>query len=268
MLFPTRKAGEACRLFIADRSSKVGPTVHARLIQLHVSPEKDASNGIVVDAQTIDPTVPFSDLFIILVPSESFSFAKEFWQHTGMGISSRLADHLLSILLPTESPNLPPQPPPSKIIGKVANKHYSAKRLSISPPSSPVSHIPVDDFTLDHNTYLEERYGRNLPHNAASSAKRALRRRIAGVLVKCPHAKRDCISDENAVLGPSSRGVSSVSESDVFLYPGGMNAIWNAHQMLLHTRPEAKSVCFGFVRSFFQYTLRIDTVPAFLIRTL
>jgi cystathionine gamma-synthase len=274
ILLPSQKAGESCRSFIADRSSKLGTPVNARLIQLHVSAEKGVSPGILVDPQPSDvtgPTVPFSDLFIILVAAESFSLAKEFWQHTGMGISSRLADHFLS-LLPAEGQRNQ-TPPTNKVIGKVANRHYSAKpkRQSLSPPASPVTPQVIEDLTVDHSTYLEERYGRNLPLKAAPEAKRALRRRIAGVIRQdpspdCPDG--DCAGNEDLIVGPSSRGVPDVTENDVFLYPGGMNAIWNAHQLLLSTRPPAKAVCFGFAFSFPIRNLHTHFVADFPTQTL
>jgi cystathionine gamma-synthase len=96
--------------------------------------------------------------------------------------------------------------------------------------------------------YLEERYGRNLPIGSAAAAKHAMRRRIAGVLVR--DSPEDCsgkphAEGENAEIGPSSRGVMDVTENDVYLYPTGMTAIWNAHHLATMTRPAAKSVCFG-----------------------
>jgi cystathionine gamma-synthase len=92
--------------------------------------------------------------------------------------------------------------------------------------------------------YLEQRYGRNLDIAAAELAKGALRRRIAGVLVR----------DESAACGEvevaqSVRGVA-VTEHDVFLFPTGMSAIWSAHQLALDVRgAKKKSVCFGCVPS-------------------
>jgi len=93
---------------------------------------------------------------------------------------------------------------------------------------------------------LEERYGRNLPVEAAASAKRAMRRRIAGVLVHDTPNHWSHAGEQSAELGPSTRGVKEVSEEDVFLYPTGMSAIFSAHQLALGVMPSAKSICFGF----------------------
>jgi cystathionine gamma-synthase len=185
--------------------------------------------------------------------------AKLFWQHTGMGISSRLAEHCLS-MLPEESSIRPG--PPSPPIGRSTqgrNKHYSA-RGSISSPkctgrnvfATQQASLP-EDLSRDQSVYLEERYGRNLPVGSAAAAKHALRRRIAGVLVR--DSPEDCsgkpyAGGEDAEIGPSSRGVTNVTENDVYLFATGMTAIWHAHHVALVTRPEAKSICFGYVIHF------------------
>lgn len=143
---------------------------------------------------------------------------------------------------------------------KGGNRHYSNKSISKSngTSKSPVipSQIPAvaaaaETLTKDHSVYLEERYGRNLALGSASAAKRAMRRRIAGVLLKdTPTSNSDLpaqdADEEGVEIGPSTRGVESVSEDDVYLYPTGMSAIWSAHHLARMTRPEAKSICFGF----------------------
>ncbi|KZP03318.1 PLP-dependent transferase, partial [Athelia psychrophila] len=40
-----------------------------------------------------------------------------------------------------------------------------------------------------------------------------------------------------------------VNLDDVFIYPTGMCAVWNAHNVASKARPTAKSVCFGYVLS-------------------
>jgi len=49
-------------------------------------------------------------------------------------------------------------------------------------------------------------------------------------------------------LGLAPDEVTDVTENDVYLFPTGMSAIWNAHHLALSsmTRPTAKSVCFGY----------------------
>jgi cystathionine gamma-synthase len=271
MLFPTQKVAEQCQSFMQARS------VHARLIHLLICPEDKENNRIIDLNSRSTPdcaSTTSANLHIALFPADAFQVAKEFWQHSGMGISSRLAEHCLS-MLPEEltQPQVQvqsksPSPTFNRLPFKVHNKHYSAKghvRLA-SIPSSKKSH--EDDLSLDHSTYLEERYGRNLALALAPSAKRALRRRIAGVLIRDDQSDgqgEPSAGEQNLIVGPSSRGVVDVSEHDVFLFSTGMSAIWNTHYLALAVRPSAKSVCFGFVVHYHLYKcfliLRLKSFP-------
>ena len=221
---------------MVDRSSLSGPAVPVRLVQYLIS--KDITSA----APT--PVPPPVELHIILFPAASFPLAKQFWQHTGLGISSRLADRCLSM-----SPEEPRAPSPEAIRkpGKHGNRHYSARSLTNTPPPRiPPSRSSEDTEEDLDATYLEERYGRNLPVEAAAAAKRALRRRIAGVLVRDSPSDWADVGKQGIELGPSTRGIKEVTEDDVFLYPTGMSAIWSAHQLVLGIK-SGKSVCFGYV---------------------
>jgi len=245
MLFPTKHVAEQCRSFIDRRSSQDGNPVPARLIQLLICPEDKANKGVLVNSDDCgcgDKSSPLVDLHIVLFPSDAFSYAKQFWQHAGGGISSRLAEHCLSLLPESSPPSTPALT--QRYSGKASNKHYSTKERFSSPPLQPAD--APENLSSDQSFYLEERYGRNLPQAAASFAKRALRRRIAGVLVRDEHSDELSAGDHNLEIGPSRRGVG-VSEDDVYLYPCGMNAIFNAHQLAMSVLPLAKSVCFGYV---------------------
>jgi len=111
-----------------------------------------------------------------------------------------------------------------------------AAGLARSPPSD-----AGDDAWSDQGSYLEERYGRNLPTEAATLAKRTLRRRIAGVLAH----EEETSSTGKDQLRPNTRGVEGVTDDNVYLFPTGMASIWSAHQLCLAALPPAKSVCFG-----------------------
>lgn len=254
MLFATQRVAEQARLFMQARS------VNSRLLSLLICPE-DKANGRIIERdpqnQPDCSSTAAANIHIILFPPDAFVVAKQFWQHTGMGISSRLAEHCLSMLPEELTGARPPSPSPtaSRFPLKTVNRHYSVKgQFKPSSPSSPsFSSVRKTDAeeTLDpdHSVYLEERYGRNLPLAFAASAKRALRRRVAGVLIRDTNFDCEgerCAGDENLIVGPSSRGVADVSEGDVYLYPTGMAAIWNAHHIISAVRPAAKSVCFGF----------------------
>lgn len=248
LLCPSKKIADQCRTFILDRAAVAGNPTHVRLVQYFIRPDESSAQ-----------TRQCAELHIALFPADIFPIAKQFWQHSGLGVSSRFAEHCLSLLpaqdrqnpySPTSLPNSPPLP---RSPFRGSNKYYSVKQPAAWIPSGSVSKppstvIPSDVLSKDQSTYLEERYGRNLPLSAAAFAKRALRRRIAGVLVRDnvqDGPQGPCAGAQDVEIGPSSRGVQDVSEDDVFLYPTGMAAIWNAHQLCLRSKPPAKSVCFG-----------------------
>jgi hypothetical protein len=198
MLFPTARIAEHCRAFLAARD------VTARVVQF-----------------TMPGPAPHETLYAVLFPECGAVVAKQFWQHTGLGVSSRRADHCLALLATHATPQ-----------AATKNRHYAAKPARAAP-------VPrADDaFERDQALFLEERYGRNLSAQAATEAKRALRLRIAGVLVQDERGEIE--------VGVSVRG-ASVQEHDVYLYPTGMAAIWSAHQLVLGALGERKSVCFGY----------------------
>ena len=257
MLFSTRTIADQCRTFIQQRSVTLGTPVTARLVHLIICPEDKQNNGVVTkgDQSTASSC---ADLHIVFFPGDAFPIAKQFWQHAGLGISSRFAEKCLS-LLSVDTPNVqrPISPILGRIPGKEQNRHYSA--IKSRPTSPPVVQLPptpsspsfaVEDSNPD-SVYLEERYGRNLPLHAASLAKRALRSRVAGTLVKtntCDYINDSGSEKNELVVGPSVRGIADVAAEDVYLYPSGMAAIWSAHNIALSVLPPAKSVCFGFVR--------------------
>lgn len=83
--------------------------------------------------------------------------------------------------------------------------------------------------------FVEERYGRNLDIELAEQAKTALRRRIASALSP----------DEDETNEATAH--DPVSPDDVFLYPGGMNAIFTTHRVLMSAlHSDRRSICFGF----------------------
>lgn len=237
MLFPTRKIADACRAFMIDRSSQEGPAIPVRLVQFFISPENASAS-----------TAASVELQIVLFPGDAFPVAKQFWQHTGLGISSRLAEQCLAMLPDENAPSKAPPPRQIPVKRSAGNRHYANKpsfSSSSPPPASPIEPSLNEVLDADHTTYLEERYGRNMPKSAADSAKRALRRRIAGVLLRDSPSDWSAAGTQEAQLGPSTRGVKEVSEDDVYLYPTGMSSIWNAHQAALNVMPLAKSICFG-----------------------
>lgn len=249
MLFPTHRIAEKCRDFIIPTAT------NARLAQLTVC---DPSPN---------PAIPCIEIHAVIFDKDHWGIAKQFWQHTGLGVSSRLAERALDCLDMSEklSPkssvaSTPLHNPPLFSRSGSRNRFYNSKSkfLQTSQPPTPggtdvasgiLSSSAIkqanedkneDIFDKDHAVYVEERYGRNLPLASAPLAKRALKRRIAGVVID-PHV--------DAAVGPtieSERGVG-LTEDDVWLTPTGMAAIWLTHQAAMKWRGEGvgKSVCFG-----------------------
>ncbi|CAE6423625.1 unnamed protein product [Rhizoctonia solani] len=248
-LFPAAYIANACRQFMINRSPNPASPVPVRLVEYFICPG-EGTNQTRPAGTPGESNVDCVELHVVLFQEDAFSLGKQFWQHTGLGISSRLASAALNLLARNgertapATPVAPPLTPKSQSFQR--NKHYGSKaRLGqISPPSAQSPQpLVAENVDSEHDTYIEERYGRNLPKANAALAKMALRRRIAGVLVNdSPSA---LLSDDPPELGASKRGVD-VTEDDVFLFPTGMAAIWTSHQLALAARPQHKSVCFGF----------------------
>lgn len=221
MLFPSRRNADACQTFMMDQANKQGIEIPTRLFQYLIGAHNHSSSSSSIE------------LHIVLFPQDRFSIAKQFWQHTGLGVSSRLAERCLVMLQNLERPPTPPVSP--QISVAASNIYHSA---------IPGHESGIDDVAED-SAYLEEQCGRDL-QDAAASAKSVIKKRIAGILNRNSPPNWSQSRKPNAEISTStSRGIDELSEDDVLLYPTGMVAIWNTHQLLLGTRPPAKSVCFG-----------------------
>jgi cystathionine gamma-synthase len=245
ILFPKASIASHCRDFLMAQCLDPDAPPTVRIVQFLVHSDS--------------ATVPSSSgsnyelaLHIVLFPTEVFPIAKQFWQHTGLGISSRMAARCLALLennVTSPSGQTVNQPPTSPTRLMSRNKHYTTKASSsrggFVSSTSETSQRDPDRFSTEQVTYLEERYGRNMPLTDAAIAKRTLRRRIAGVLTH----EGDSSPTGTDALQPSTRGVEGVTEDNVYLYPTGMSAIWNAHQLCLKAFPPENSVCFGYVTS-------------------
>ncbi|SNX85673.1 probable STR2 - Cystathionine gamma-synthase [Melanopsichium pennsylvanicum] len=176
---------------------------------------------------------------------------------------------------PSPTSTAPQTPSSSGILRRPssAQDDLSASTASLSGVT-PANNIHSNSSTIEQQannlsesgssdlvTYVEERYGRNLPLSSAPSAKLALRRRIAGTLLsdRSPTTSTEAPADEAV---ETSRTGTGVTENDVYLYPCGMSAIFHAHQLAMRAAPHlnisskrggsegvrnvGKSVCFGF----------------------
>lgn len=310
-LFPSPKVAQEARKFLQNRSEAVA----SRIVEFVICPSsssliKPATESIANSTDNLASQAPAKgevdviELQILLYPKLAAPIAKQFWQHTGDGVSSRLAERALAFLgegpaspsdetgnqpvtnftngVQTESEDAsgPVEKQPLKL-SYSRNRHYggrgkgasvvtpipsrapstagqprnSVEQAILSPPSSTfsVSALPEDEIEIDHSTFLEERYGRNLPLSSSKLAKTALRRRIAGVLLPEEKAAASGAGAEDQVPRGTERGPKHskpLTEDEVYLYPTGMSAIWHSHQLAMYWREKqhgsvGKSVCFG-----------------------
>lgn len=324
------KTANSCIAFLESRKAASSPSLKKASFyykRFTISNPQDNTDSVTI--------------YAVFMHTDDFGLGKQYWQHTGDGISSRLADHCLHLLgetIPGEENNKvngsgngqndsssSSKPAPlhtPSMRGFSRNKHYSKKSsaaLEAIIASTPIHSSPVasssngtsptigssyhtngyfgngnDNAYTNGNgnevrengivangeetdTYIEERYARNLSESQAPLAKIALRRRIAGVLNEStgnaiPLSPRSSFADQqlevnvsqelekasaaDAALQPSSRGVAGLAEDGVYLYPGGMSAIFHSFMAILKNEEEGKgkspakdfgkSVCFGF----------------------
>ena len=241
MLFPSAQCAARCREFLL---SKTDGSQKVRIVEV-----RDISASIFDDVGAL--------LCVVLFDKSLAGLAKQFWQHTGEGISSRLADYFLRLSDHSPSATSSEAGTDNHVeFTKKAqnhNRHYSRRTTS---EKSIERHRPTpaagDAETLnrDQLIYLEERYGRNLNLQQVKQAKIAVRRRIAGSLTLDADLEVALEASQNgskAAQGPNDH--ERVDEDDVYLYPGGMNAIFHAHQLALSCMENGsnrKAACFGF----------------------
>ena len=199
VLFPSRNAAEMCVDFLCAEESQVSSDLF-RIVELfhsHVSqqPNFDLSRWL--------------NLYAVVFPTAKFKIAKAFWQHTGLGISSRRAEFHQRFF---DSGTLVERHRDTndavhKDVRAEANKH---SRLSTT------------------QSVLEEQLRKDLMLDQSRNAKLAIRERIA----------------QSITSGCESH--SDVDVSDVYLYATGMSGIFNVHRILLAVQGPLKSICYGY----------------------
>lgn len=234
MLFPSPKVAAEARDFLSSRD----PPVASHIVEYVICPGAKSLAGATSAVTAIDCI----ELQILLFAETDFSSAKQFWQHTGDGVSSRLAERALAFMgeTPGDNPEAAAKPAPPTRGGYSRNRHYSRAPVAESPAPKVELGVSAPEEVVDLAGYLEERYGRNLPLFNAPLAKQALKRRIAGGLLP-----------SDTEFGTQGSDMQRVTPDDVYLFPGGMSAIWHAHRVArlarqASPRAEGKSICFGF----------------------
>lgn len=228
MVFPSYKVAKRCREFIKEKSEdKIAPR---RVLKLTTPPPMSDSEL----SSVIECTIA-----CVIFPLSDFPIAKQYWQHSGEGISSRMAEYVVKELFEKEDKD--PARIHSRNKQELQAQQIQRKSPSISASIRSNSLSQNENVDLEFTSFIEQKYGRVLDLKFAKQAKIALRRRISG---NAGHLNDTALNGENASL--KKRG-EHISENDVYLYPTGMAAIFNAHQSLLNIfSPAKKSVCYGF----------------------
>jgi cystathionine gamma-synthase len=285
LLFPTKEIASRCLALIKTRAAvavaagsfSADVLLRTRLVTLTLDMSQPEARHLV----KLNPVISAA-----ICSDAAYPFAREYWQHTGDGISSRRAEFCHGLLkeglltIEEAQSQLGTDTAPSKPAGVLPSPQEAAKpcrgpRRYQRPTSSrdddtarrpslsdsfQVKHGPaVRPATQDGNhsddelrdlavdgeprsgaargpqvdlresgRFMEERFGRNLDLTFVEPAKAAIRRRVATAMSSHGHPGR------------------MVGEDDIFLYPCGMNAIYNAHRTLLAARGAYKSINFGF----------------------
>jgi len=243
MLFPSVAAATRCQKFFYDKVAGL-ETDTVRLLQLEPNVSKKRVEII------------FSGLSCVFFPKDSFSVAKQVWQHSGDGISSRRGEFCLKalrdgILQPVSGPA---KAKSEELFAKGPRRYQRGGSLNgVVPQASGGRDAGATDKAWnaledkDSAEFVEERFGRNLNATLASKAKLAIRRRISGCLTDDSELDQ-ALANSSGDCNSRQRGLT---ENDVYLYPTGMSSIFNTHRILLaHAERRGheplQSICFGF----------------------
>ncbi|PWY87996.1 PLP-dependent transferase [Aspergillus sclerotioniger CBS 115572] len=240
MLFPFSKISQRCLDFIKAKAES-GFAGDIKIINLFLDKSKEVSDMIAKVSPSVSAVIFHKDLFPI---------AKQYWQHSGDGISSRQAEFCHALFLDGKLIN--PAPPQPTVNQKRGPKRYQRGSGFQTPPRESkatsenvgVSQLSskTDAAERESTQFLEERFGRNLDISFVDNAKVAIRRRVAGSLVD----EVDLAVEPRPNTASNTRGVTGLSDNDVYLYPCGMNSIFNTHRMMLKCKGQLKSISFGF----------------------
>ncbi|OAK95094.1 cystathionine gamma-synthase [Phaeosphaeriaceae sp. SRC1lsM3a] len=229
MLFPTHATASRGRDFMSKRVPK---DTQIRILDLVPAAEKERSEEL----EIISPRIS-----AILYPKEHFSVAKQYWQHSGEGVSSRRAEYCFSLFregLLVEPSTLTESKPTSPRVCKGPRRYQ--KKTSVDFDSMKGS---TEGEVQDPVQFVEERFGRNLNLTMTKNAKLAIRRRIAGSLTADVGLTEALALDMETA---TTRNVPGFSEDDVYLYPTGMSSIYNTHRNIMQAKGPLEAIVFGF----------------------
>ncbi|AQZ18375.1 STR2 (YJR130C) and YML082W [Zygosaccharomyces parabailii] len=220
LCFPSYEVAKRCREYIVVKSSIDGNVPKVRILQLATSKPVTAEET---------KWKRECKVAVVFVDKQFWPLMKQYWQHSGEILSSRLAEYVLYELF-------------------IVEKSSKTRQNNLS-----------SEEARDEEEYIEQRFGRNLDFSYADTAKSLIKRRIATKVVDGEaelHEERQSTTEqfvehvvdaEEVAPGvaltipaePSHRtgetgGTLHVSpEEDVYLFPSGMASIFTAHRLLL-----------------------------------
>ncbi|KAJ2810494.1 Cystathionine gamma-synthase, partial [Coemansia sp. 'formosensis'] len=241
MVFPSLACAERCVAFINDQAPKqcseelaykLPAPGQVRIVQHVAEPVNKKAAALDAIGRVLESPIT---IYCVFLPADLFPLAKQYWQHTGNGISARLADYCLHIARVNEEyeQDVGPYSPASR--GSTTRRKIGYQSGPAASPNRPTDEVRSHETGIETDAYMEERFGRNCDPRHAAEMKAVLRRRIAGAL-----------SEEEQRQGAQvERNVTGLTSDDVYLVATGMSAVYYAHLALLGMRG-GKSVCFGF----------------------
>ncbi|KAJ1801474.1 Cystathionine gamma-synthase, partial [Coemansia sp. RSA 2599] len=144
MLFPSLKCAERCVSFIYDQAPKqhsadaeyaLPKPGQVRIVTHIVEPINKKAAALDATADALEAPVT---VYCVFFPADLFPLAKQYWQHTGDGISARLADHCLRIARVNEELEQTTGPlSPFGSCGASRRKHGSGYHRAASAVATP-----------------------------------------------------------------------------------------------------------------------------------
>ncbi|KAK1826866.1 cystathionine gamma-synthase [Podospora conica] len=227
MLFPTRQIAARCVAFMTSRAP---PALTANLSVIHLA--LDTTSPSAKTLALFSPAIS-----AVLCSPDAFPFAKEYWQHAGDGVSSRRAEFCHGLFRDGLLRLDDGKPSPTAKPCRGPRRYQKGQSIDEGKPAGAVPEAQ------EESRFLEERFGRNLDVSFVAAAKSAIKRRIAGAL-RGDHELGGVAPLPD--MKTNSRGIVELREEDVYLFPCGMNAIFNTHRALLGARGSMQSINFGF----------------------
>ncbi|CAI0643370.1 unnamed protein product [Colletotrichum noveboracense] len=232
MLFPTSRIARRCLDFV-KKNSDPSASSDATVIDFGLNESRDVSPLL----RSLSPTVS-----AVFYSQDAFPVTKQYWQHTGDGVSSRRAEFCHDLL---REGLLTAIERPSSPVGKACRgprRYHRPSSIDDTKHPAPKPTSSGAPEAQESLRFLEERFGRNLDLSLVERAKSAIKRRIAGAVAADMEASITSLPP----MGKNTRGQEDLQEGDVHLFPCGMNAIFNAHRAMTRARGNMKSINFGF----------------------